>query len=53
MLISLAISAGFTLLANAIDKGYNDAANCMNQTATYAGNKGKGQGQGKPINPCP
>ncbi len=53
MLISLAISAGLTLLANAIDKGYNDAANCMNQTATYAGNKGKGKGQGPPINPCP
>ncbi len=64
VLISLAITAGMSLLAGSIDQSYNDAAACIANPTQGSGSQGlgggtgqpgnnTGQGNGPPTNPCP
>ena len=64
VLISLAITAGISLLSASIDQSYNDAAACIahptqrNRSHELSGGTGQpgnntGKGNGPPTNPCP
>jgi Flp pilus assembly pilin Flp len=48
LLVSLAITAGMSLLAGSIDRSYNDVAACLSSPTLGNGSQGQGGGTGQP-----